>query len=172
MELLPAALANAHGHGRRLGTYPPKQHAYRPQRQNTITRSTYHCHCTEQKPQRPHNRHHNHAISLPHPGPAASPPRLHRPDTRRLLPESTIPLERLVARLLVPCVVANLRKGASRRPAHAGATPFAAEMLEAGRRLASRDFRQQLRDASIRRSRRGGTWRRCGQTAIAKPLGR
>jgi hypothetical protein len=148
MELLPAALANAHGHGRRLGTYPPKQHAYRPQRQNTITRSTY------------------------HPGPAASPPRLHRPDTRRLLPESTIPLERLVARLLVPCVVANLRKGASRRPAHAGATPFAAEMLEAGRRLASRDFRQQLRDASIRRSRRGGTWRRCGQTAIAKPLGR
>jgi hypothetical protein len=95
-----------------------------------------------------------------------------RPDARRLLPESTTPLEPLVARLLAPCVVANPRKGASRRPAHAAAIPFAAEMLDAERRLVSRDFRQQLRDASIRRSRQGGIWRRCGQTAITKPLGR
>jgi hypothetical protein len=79
----------------------------------------------QRKPQRPHN-HHHHAISLLQPVAAASPPRLPRPDPRRLHPESPTPLEPLVARLLAPCVVANPRKGAARRPTHAGYNiPFA-----------------------------------------------
>jgi hypothetical protein len=126
-------------------------------------------------PNKNHSNHTTSATTMPSvfsnpPGSQSSSPS--RPDARRLLPESTTPLEPLVARLLAPYVVANPRKGASRRPAHAAAIPFAAEMLDAERRLVSRDFRQQLRDASIRRSRQGGTWRRCGQTAITKPLGR
>ena len=139
---------NAHGGGRRLGTYSRKQHAHRPQRTNTLSEGHTIAAPPKQKPT-PTTRHHHHAISLLQPLAAIRSHRLQGPNPKRLLLESTPLLESLVASLLAPGMVEDPRQGTASSFRLPTAFPGPAEMLDAGCRAVSRVEPQHLRDATL-----------------------